>query len=101
MSSRRRPGSSTRNTTPTDGKTMRIIKRGLTAVLAMAVLLAVALAVYVLRSFPTLDGRIEAPGVHAPVQVRRDAADVTHIEAQSLADAFFAMGYVHAQERGW
>ena len=37
----------------------------------------------------------------APVSVTRDAADVTHIKAQSPSDAWFAIGYVHAQERGW
>ena len=48
-----------------------------------------------------MDGQIQAAGLNAPVQVRRDASDVTHIEAQSLADAYFALGYVHAQERSW
>ena len=66
----------------------------------IALLLAFA-AVYVWRSFPKLDGEMRAPGLLSPVQVRRDAADVTHIEAQSLADACFALGWVHAQERGW
>ena len=33
--------------------------------------------------------------------MRRDASDVTHIQADSLADAYFAIGWVHAQERGW
>ena len=33
--------------------------------------------------------------------VQRDASDVTHISAQSPQDVWFAMGYVHAQERTW
>jgi penicillin amidase len=33
--------------------------------------------------------------------VQRDAADVTHIQAHSAQDAWFAMGFVHAQERTW
>ena len=44
---------------------------------------------------------MRAPGLAAPVQLRRDASDVTHIEAQSRPDAYFALGWVHAQERGW
>jgi acyl-homoserine lactone acylase PvdQ len=35
------------------------------------------------------------------VSVARDPSDVTHIKAQSPRDAWFALGYVHAQERGW
>ena len=56
---------------------------------------------YVQRSLPSLDGILHVPGLDAEVQVLRDAADVTHIKAQSTHDALFTMGYVHAQERGW
>ncbi len=77
---------------------MRITLKALAALL---LLVALALGIYVWRSFPTLDGELKAPGLAAPVQLRRDASDVTHIEAQSVADAYFALGYVHAQERGW
>ena len=80
---------------------MRAFKFTLKAFAALIALLAAAAAIYVWRSFPALDGEIKAAGVTAPVQVRRDASDVTHIEAQSVADAYFALGYVHAQERGW
>lgn len=80
---------------------MRLVKWTLAALLALLLLAAAAAAVYVWRSHPTLDGEIRAPGLKAPVQLRRDASDVTHIQAQSLADAYFALGWVHAQERGW
>ncbi len=64
-------------------------------------MLLLSIAMYVWRSFPSLDGEMRAPGLAAPVLVRRDASDITHIQAQSLTDAYFAMGWVHAQERGW
>lgn len=57
--------------------------------------------VYVWRSFPALDGQQRAAGLHAAVKVERDASDVTHIKAATPRDAWFALGYVHAQERGW
>ncbi|MBS3998301.1 MAG: penicillin acylase family protein, partial [Hydrogenophaga sp.] len=69
--------------------------------LALLVLGALALGAYVYRSHPALDGELRAPGLAQPVKVSRDAADVTHIEAASERDAWFALGYVHAQERGW
>ncbi|MEN9780796.1 MAG: hypothetical protein RL014_1944 [Pseudomonadota bacterium] len=75
--------------------------RALLLVGALIVVVATALAVYAWRSLPALDGQLRASGLKAAVQVRRDAADVTHIEAQSLRDASFAIGWVHAQERSW
>jgi penicillin amidase len=69
--------------------------------LGLVLALAAALGVYVYQSLPVLDGDLAAPGLTQPVQVSRDDADVTHIEASSEIDAWFALGYVHAQERGW
>lgn len=73
---------------------------GLSA-LSLVLALAAALAVYVYRALPALDGEFTVAGLAEPVQVSRDDADVTHIEAASERDAWFALGYVHAQERGW
>ena len=76
---------------------MTWFKRILWVLLAALILLAASLAVYVNRSFPALDGELKAAGLKAPVSVSRDVADVTHIKAQSAVDAWFAIGYVHAQ----
>jgi penicillin G amidase len=77
------------------------IKLVLKLLIAAFFIAVCALAVYVWRSYPTLDGTLQAPGLQAAVQVNRDAADVTHIEAANVRDAAFALGYVHAQERSW
>jgi penicillin amidase len=77
------------------------IKRIFWGVLLLAALLAAALAVYAARALPALDGELKLPALAAPVAVARDGADVTHIKAQSPRDAWMALGYVHAQERGW
>ncbi len=77
------------------------IKRFFWALLLLAVLLAAVIAVYVSRTFPALDGELRVSGLATPVKVARDGADVTHIKAQSARDAWLALGYVHAQERGW
>ncbi|MFN3494078.1 MAG: penicillin acylase family protein, partial [Hydrogenophaga sp.] len=69
--------------------------------LSLVVALAAALGVYVYRALPKLDGEFAVSGLTQPVQVSRDDADVTHIEAASERDAWFSLGYVHAQERGW
>jgi len=80
---------------------MRIFKLTLKSLAALLLLVLVAFGIYVWRTFPSLDGELKAAGLAAPVQVRRDASDVTHIEAQSVQDAYYALGWVHAQERSW
>jgi penicillin amidase len=48
--------------------------------------------------FPT-EGELTAPGLAAPVRVRRDAWGVPYIEAEALDDLWFAQGFVTAGER--
>ena len=50
---------------------------------------------------PRTSGRLMVDGLRAPVDIRRDEHGVPHITAQSLADAGFAQGFVHAQDRFW
>lgn len=76
-------------------------KRILGSLGALLLVAAAIAGVYVYRAFPALDGELQAAGLAAPVTVARDSADLTHIKAQSPHDAWFSLGYVHAQERGW
>jgi len=64
------------------------------------VLLAAAAAVYwfVYRVLPQTSGTITAP-VSKRVTIARDALGVPHITAASEDDAYFAQGYVAAQDR--
>lgn len=49
-----------------------------------------------------LTGTLHLKGLQGPVTVYRDRYGVPHIQAyQSDADAYFALGYVHAQDRLW
>ncbi|MGF1662121.1 MAG: penicillin acylase family protein [Kineosporiaceae bacterium] len=82
---------------------MRILARAAGAVavvVAAAVVVAGAtVAVTVRRPFPDHDGRVVLQGLTGPVEVRRDARGVPHVEAGTTADLFFAQGYVTAQDR--
>jgi len=80
---------------------MAWMKRTAVGLVAAALLAGSGAAVYVQRSFAVLDGKLSVHGLDAAVKVQRDASDVTHIHAQTPRDAWFAMGYVHAQERTW
>ncbi len=53
------------------------------------------------RSFPQTSGKLQVPGLDAPVAVYRDRWGVPHIYAETSHDLFFAQGYVTAQDRIW
>lgn len=70
----------------------------------LTVLLAALLAgayLYLRQSLPKTEGEIRLAGLAAPVDVLRDRYGIPHIFAASLADASYALGYVHAQDRLW
>jgi penicillin amidase len=76
------------------------------AKIVVAIVLAIVLAgtgawLYLQQSLPMLDGQVSAKGVGASVEVVRDREGVPHIFAKSARDGWFAMGYVHAQDRLW
>jgi len=44
---------------------------------------------------------LQLAGLEGPVDLWRDAWGIPHLRARSAADAFFAMGHVHATDRLW
>ena len=50
-------------------------------------------------AIPPLDGVLSLPGLAADVTVHRDEWGIPHIRAGGTADAHFALGFVHAQDR--
>lgn len=82
---------------------MRWIKKLIWWLFLLLVFVSIAGAVYVWRSFPTLSGeqKLSAAGLKDEVRITRDASDITHIHANNVDDAAFALGYTHAQERSW
>lgn len=51
------------------------------------------------RALPSHDGFFLARGLSAPVTIVRDANGIPMITAAADEDAYFALGYVHAQDR--
>ena len=52
-------------------------------------------------SLPELDGELAIEGLDAPVEIIRDHWGVPHIRSETDHDVFFALGFVHAQDRLW
>ncbi|MGB3146208.1 MAG: penicillin acylase family protein [Paracoccaceae bacterium] len=53
------------------------------------------------RSLPDYNDQRALAGLNKPVEIVRDTGDVPHIFGQTDSDIFFALGYVHAQDRLW
>ncbi len=80
---------------------MRWVFRILAALLVVIAIIAGG-GWYVLSlSLPQTDGTVSLDGPAGPIEILRDRNGVPHIFAESRRDAWFAMGFVHAQDRLW
>lgn len=79
----------------------KILKRIAWALIAVVLGLIILLLWYRSASQPQIDGSIKLNGLAASVDIVRDAEGVPHIYAKSTGDAYFALGFVHAQDRLW
>lgn len=73
----------------------------LIAVLALILLVPLAGYFWLRTSLPLTNGTVRVAGVDGPIEIVRDADGVPHIFATTDHDAFYALGYVHAQDRLW
>ena len=78
---------------------MKWLRRAALAVLVVVLLATLAAWLALRASLPALDGERAVPGLAAPATITRDAIGVVTIDAASQADAYRALGWVHAQER--
>lgn len=53
------------------------------------------------NSLPVTKGELALPGITDKVKIVRDSHSVPSITASTDSDAFFAVGYLHAQDRMW
>lgn len=75
--------------------------RGLGVLVGLIIIVLAGGYFWLRSSLPTVDGTIEIAGLDGPVEVVRDADAVPHIFAGTARDAYFTMGFVHAQDRLW
>jgi penicillin G amidase len=79
----------------------RIFRKVAIAVVIVVVAALAAAFWYRDASQPRIDGRVALAGLSAPVDIVRDAEGIPHIFAKSAGDAYFALGFAHAQDRLW
>lgn len=78
-----------------------LLKRFLLGIGIPAVLVLAGVYFYFKGGLPENDISISLPGMKMPAKIHRSDAGVPTIEAKTDNDVFFAMGYLHAQDRLW
>ncbi len=73
----------------------------LIAVLALLILVPLGGYFWLRTSLPLTNGVVRVSGVDGAIEIVRDADGVPHIFATTDHDAFYGLGYVHAQDRLW
>ncbi|MCL5267908.1 MAG: penicillin acylase family protein [Bacteroidetes bacterium] len=82
---------------------MKRFKLVLAIVSLILIIVLVSVVLFLRRigtgSLPEQEGALAVPGVGAETKILRDSLGVPYIEARSDSDAYFALGFVHAQDR--
>lgn len=75
--------------------------RGIVVTLAVLSVPVIAGYFYLLSSLQSYEADFNVSGVSQVVDIIRDKDAIPHIYAKSDEDAYFALGFVHAQDRLW
>ncbi|MGB0524553.1 MAG: penicillin acylase family protein [Flammeovirgaceae bacterium] len=78
-----------------------MLKKVLLTLLTLIVLLLGGVYVYVYSFMPQYEGAVTLTGLKEEVTVHFDEYGIPHIYGQNEKDTYFALGYIHAQERAF
>lgn len=78
---------------------MKRFKKVVFYFLALVITLVAIVLVYLTSQKPKYSGVIQLEGLHEQVEVMYDFYGIPHIYAKNEEDAYFALGFVHAQDR--
>ena len=79
----------------------RWLLRLFVGLIGMGLLAMVIFYYFLSRSLPDYNASYALSGIAGPVEIVRNNNDVPHIFAENNDDAFFALGFAHAQDRLW
>lgn len=106
------PGHSDKHPEPTDrkalfqdfhhiGDTMSTAAKVINALALIVLLGGASLFVVAMGSLPRIEGINPVAGIQLRTTISRDSMGIPSIHAQSRSDAYFALGWAHAQDRLW
>ncbi len=99
-----------KNTGPLSRRLARLLKIAALAVFSLGVVAVLTGLGLMKAAEPQIQGELvlaasgsasDAGSLRAPVRIARDSHGIPSIHAESLADAAFGLGFVHAQDRLW
>ena len=79
----------------------RWLPRGVLGILAIGFAAAAGGYAWLRTALPQTRGVVVLAGLAAPVEIARDRDGMVRIRARTDRDAYFALGFVHAQDRLW
>ncbi len=80
---------------------MQKFKKALIGLSTLLVLALIGIGGWLSTSLPSHPTSLMSPDLAGPVEIHRDAAAIPTIRAQTDDDAYFALGFVHAEDRFW
>ena len=78
---------------------MKFLKRLLIGLALLIVLAVIGVYVFLKSTAPDYSGSVKLEGLKSEVEVLYDDFGIPHIYAKNEEDAYYALGYVHAQDR--
>lgn len=78
---------------------MRLLKFLAISIIVLVVVAVLGLWGYLNQQKPQYSGEITIAGLERPVEIRYDEFGIPHISGENASDSYFALGYVHAQDR--
>ena len=80
---------------------MRWVIRSVIAVVLIVVVAGGGGYLWLRGSLPVVDGTVAVAGLGDRVEIVRDSHGIPHIYGKSETDAWYGLGYAHAQDRLW
>ena len=80
---------------------MKWLKRIVVGLFAVIFLVAAGGWWALRSSLPQTEGSVAVKGASGPIEIVREANGIPHISAKTELDAYFGLGFAHAQDRLW
>ena len=77
----------------------KVMKRLAIGIVALALVISLYIYSSLQLSVPILTGVVTNPDIHAEVSIKRDWRGMALIEADTLEDSIYTLGFLHGQER--
>tara|TARA_R110001606_G_scaffold200897_1_gene348901 strand:- start:3020 stop:5311 length:2292 start_codon:yes stop_codon:yes gene_type:complete len=79
----------------------RALNKASLIIIAVVALGLVGVWGWLVQSLPRTDGEVQMTGIDAPLNIKRTEHGLVTVQADNWRDAWFGIGFAHAQDRLW